>query len=140
MSYFPAIISQFGQHSEEEVAHRDLLSELEQREKAHFDKVKNEQRMSGLLITGGTEYGAKKASTSNHDTSLQQQHADIGRRDEVYDDADDSSSESEEEDDDDDAGESSSDEDDDEEEAELLRELEKIKKERELDAIRKVCL
>ncbi|CAI5536615.1 unnamed protein product [Closterium sp. Naga37s-1] len=123
-----------GQVTKEEVKRRDLRGELEERERRHFAAKDKEQqlrtddrkRTSGLLLPGGGALGGRKEVEER----LIPRAAD----------ADDSDGEDrrggggDDEDDDDD------DEDDDEDDTmELLAELERIKKERAEEKLRKVC-
>lgn len=107
------MLRQIGQCSEEEIAERDLLAELEHRESLHQGSKDKQKRIDGFLEPPPPP---PKEVEENQ----------------VFDDADDTDSSSGDDDDE------SSSEDEDEEEAELLRELENIKKERELERIRKV--
>jgi len=104
-----------GQDTKAEIDKRDLKAELEERERKHLEKIGKAVKPPPAAAApqlsdggGGSGGGAGAASSAS------------------YDDEDDSDSDDSDSDDD-------SDEDDEEDTAELLRELEKIKKEKALE-------
>ena len=103
-----------GQDTQAEIDKRDLKAELEERERKHLEKIGKAVKpppaaAAAPRLSDGGDSGAAAAAASAS-----------------YDDEDDSDSDDSDSDDD-------SDEDDEEDTAELLRELEKIKKEKALE-------
>mmetsp|Transcript_855 Transcript_855/g.2437 ORF Transcript_855/g.2437 Transcript_855/m.2437 type:complete len:235 (-) Transcript_855:36-740(-) len=113
---------QVGQGAKKEVEKRDLKVELERRERAHFDQVEEAKAAADPTVVPDL-----KLLT---DAEVKEGEEERKKQLSKYDDSDDDDSEDDSEEDD-------SDDDDDEEEAELLRELEKIKREREEERKRK---
>ncbi|TMW62771.1 hypothetical protein Poli38472_005389 [Pythium oligandrum] len=120
-------IRQVGQGTANEIELRDLRAELEGREQQYEeekgksnntaqDKLRRLEENKKLLLLGDAEADARESQLKSVASK--------------YDDADDV-------DDSDESSDSDSDSDDDDEEAELMRELEKIKKEREEERLRK---
>ncbi|GLE00357.1 hypothetical protein PINS_up009114 [Pythium insidiosum] len=121
-------LRQVGQGTANEVEARDLRAELEGREQQYEEeKSKNSDSVQArlrrleenkkILLLGDAEADARESQLKSVASK--------------YDDADDVDDDSE------DSSDSDSDSDDDDEEAELMRELEKIKKEREEERLRK---
>jgi protein CWC15 len=94
-----------GQDTEDELGGRDLVGDLEERERAHFEKVGKPEMAPKLRVEETTA-----ALTNTQDSKM-------------HDDKDDSDSDDSEDSDDSDGS-------DEEDTAELLKELEKIKKEK----------
>jgi len=112
-------LRQFGQNSEEEIRKRDLLQELRRAEKEHYEKKKRG------LIEDDEDEDDNKYDLENKKLKLEDNNEDA-------DDSESSDSSSSESDSDSDSDSSGSDSEDDENETEeLLKELEKIKRERE---------
>lgn len=102
---------EIGQGRSDEVAQRDLVKELEDKEKKHYEEAGKFPK----------NYGRIKDADEGESQQAEEKPADQKAEEEEFDDSDDAVSSS---------GESSS-EDDEAEQEELMRELEKIKKERE---------
>lgn len=114
-------LRQFGQNSEEEIRKRDLLQELRRAEKEHYEKKKRG------LIEDDEDEDDNKYDLENKKLKLEDNNEDADDSES----SDSSSSESESDSDSDSDSSGSDSEDDENETEELLKELEKIKRERE---------
>ena len=104
---------EIGQGRSDEIAQRDLVKELQDKEKKHYEDAGKYPKNYGRIKDDVSGAEAQKTETAAAEASKE--------KEKEFDDSDDEVSSS---------GESSS-EDDDEEQEELMRELEKIKRERE---------
>jgi len=129
---------QTGQNAPEDVHQRDLKRELEDRERSQRDKAHQEKRRAGLITDDDT------SSSAGGDTQPKSEMMDFQRELARFDDRDDIEESSGDEGADAEdskragGGSAAEESDSDDDEAELMRELERIKKEREEDRLRKV--
>lgn len=114
-------VRQSGQNAPNEIAARDLKYELEERERQHKMKALMEKKKEGLLPYAETDTAGLLESG---EVQLDMKSVDLSK----FDDADDDVSEGDDDKDDDN---------EDDDEAELLRELERLKKEKEEEKLKK---
>eukprot|EP01027_Heterolobosea_sp_BB2_P006236 GEZU01009459.1.p1 GENE.GEZU01009459.1~~GEZU01009459.1.p1 ORF type:complete len:253 (-),score=92.59 GEZU01009459.1:31-789(-) len=133
-----------GQNTKEEIKERDLRSELEDRERKHFDKKAAEDTSLKLLEDASAAVQKKLESPE----AVEEEKKNIHKEEDIeqFSDSDDDLASSDDEEKNEDGNgnknnesdsDSESDSDDDDEDAALLRELEKIKKERAEERARK---